>query len=325
MKPDLFLEDVGEIVQSQDGKNVWCVSDLARHASFKGMHLPKKIYVVDFPGRGLGQEFLLGRHICGPSKFLMIKNIGHGMMKLFRDMFDGRVAQFVILWGGRPLDLLAADPPLYEDSLIDTTYIKLTRVEDKNADRGWRVVESARVGEWWKNDSWIIMEECIASGRTLKYFVDEAFGNHKPKRLFLFPVCASAEGLEGIYEVCERHGVELIPVLNTAIVQVAEKGVGKPFTDLGLQPRTIVTRDFYKMVDARYQSTSLCWVGDIGDSLYKVHDHMIETISDMSTIGMDLTRENFSAWNPVIRTKDFRWEFKEKDPELFAKVEDLIG
>jgi len=324
MKPKLFLEDVGKLHKSQAGKNIWLVENLAKHDLFKGRNLPKKIYVVDFPGRGMGQEFLLGRHICGPLKFLMIQQIGHSMIRLFRNQFEGRVGQFVILWGGRPLDLLAADPPLYDDNLIDTTYIKLTRVEDPTVSRGWRVVKSSVVGEFWKDDTWLIMEECIASGKTLQYFVNEAFEEHKPKKLFIFPVCASLEGLEGMNTVCKNHGVEFVPVLNSAIVQVAEEGVQKPFTDLGLQPQTIVTKDFYNALKVRYQDKPLCWVGDIGDSLYKTHEYLLETLHDMVALDMDLTKENFSQWNHELYSKEFLKKLKAREPKLYEKVISLI-
>ena len=322
--PKVFLEDVGTLKGSREGKNIWEIKDLSKHGSFKGRRLPQKVYVVDFPGRGLGQEFLLGRHICGPQKFLMIKNIGHDMMRLFKDQFVGRPAQFVILWGGRPLDLLAADPPIYGDHLIDTSYIKLTRVEDSSSERGWKIVKSSFVGEWWKNDTWIIMEECIASGKTLTHFVEEAFARHTPKKLFIFPVCASAEGLEGINGVCEKHGVEFIPVLNCAIIQVAEKGIRKPFTDLGLQPKTIVSKIFFGALKARYQQTSLCWVGDIGDSLYKTHDYMIETLSDMLRAGMDLTKEDFSRWNKTVFSSEFVKKLKAREPDVYKDTKKFI-
>ena len=324
MKPKLFLEDVGSLVSATGGKNIWQVNDLGKNPLFKGMSLPEKIYVVDFPGRGVGQEFLLGRHICGPTKFLMIQQIGHDMIRTFKDHFVGRVAQFVILWGGRPLDLLAANPPLFHDHLIDTTYIKLTRVEDSSVERGWRVVESSIVGEYWKDDTWIIMEECIASGNTLKHFVDEAFKKHKPKKLFIFPVCASAEGLESINEICEKHGVEFVPVLNCAIIQVAEEGVCKPFTDLGLQPRTIVTKNFYTALEKRYQGSQICWVGDIGDSLYKVHEYLIETLVDMAKLKLDFSKEEFALWNPAVRSVSFLNKLKKREPEVFEKVVEKI-
>ena len=107
----IYLEDVGEVVMSRGGKDIWLVKGITKHEAFRGRDLPDKIYVVDFPGRGLGEEFLLSRQACGAEKFLMIKDIGHDMIRLFERMFDGKVAQFVILWGGRPLDLLDANPP----------------------------------------------------------------------------------------------------------------------------------------------------------------------------------------------------------------------
>jgi len=323
--PKIFLEDIGTLKGSTEGKNIWEIKNISQTDLFKKRSLPENIYIVDFPGRGIGQEFLLGRHICGPQKFLMIKTIGHDMIRLFKDHFTGRPAQFVILWGGRPLDLLAADPPLYGDHLVDTSYIKLTRVEDPSSDRGWKIIKSSFVGEWWKNDTWIIMEECIASGKTLKHFVEEAFSHHRPKKLFIFPVCASAEGLEGINSVCEENGVEFVPVLNCALIQVAEKGINKPFTDLGLQPKTIVSKIFFDALKERYQGTPLCWVGDIGDSLYKTHDYLLDTISDMLKTGMDLSKENLSRWNPTVFSGEFIAKLKTHDPLTYDKVKRIFS
>jgi hypothetical protein len=316
----IYLEDVGEIVMSRGGKDIWLVKGLTKHEAFHDMCLPEKIYVVDFPGRGLGEEFLLSRQACGAEKFLMIKEIGHDMMRLFERMFDGRLAQFVILWGGRPLDLLDANPPLHKSRLLDTTYIKLTRVEDNEVSRGWNIVESSFVGEWWQDETWIIMEECIASGSTLTYFVDEALRNHRPRRIFLFPVCASLEGLEGICRICDEQNVELIPIFNGALIQVAEKGVTMPFTDLGLQPRTIVTRHFYHDACDRYQGTPLCWVGDIGDSIYKPEAHLMETLSDMMAVEMDFEREDFSLWSPIVRSNQFLTQLEASHPDIFKEV-----
>ena len=319
-KDRIFLEDLGEIVMSRSGKDIWLVKDITRHENFRDRSLPERIYIVDFPGRGLGQEFLLGRQICGAEKFLLIKEIGHNMIRLFERMFEGKVAQFVILWGGRPLDLLDANPPLQRPGLLDTTYIKLTRVEDETISRGWKIVESSFVGEWWQDDTWIVMEECIASGQTLAYFVQEGMRRHRPKRIFLFPVCASLEGLEGIHRICKESGVELIPIFNGALIQVAEKGVSKAFTDLGLLPRTIVTRKFYKDVYDRYQGTPLCWVGDIGDSIYKPEEHLMDTFSDMLALGMDFDREDFSLWSPIMRSEHFLARFEADRPEVFRQM-----
>ena len=99
----MYLEDVGEIVMSRAGKDIWLIKSITQHEDFRDRCLPERIYVVDFPGRGAGEEFLLNRQACGPEKFLMIKEVGHDMIRLFERMFDGKVAQYVILWGGRPL------------------------------------------------------------------------------------------------------------------------------------------------------------------------------------------------------------------------------
>jgi hypothetical protein len=98
---------------------------------------------------------------------------------------------------------------------------------------------------------------------------------------------------------------------------VAEQGVTMPFTDLGLQPRTILTHHFYHDLKDRYQGTPLCWVGDIGDSIYKPEDHLIETFSDMLAVGMDFDREDFSLWSPIMRSEHFLTRFETEHPEVF--------
>ena len=90
-KNRIYLEDVGEIVMSRGGRDIWLVKGITRHEAFRERCLPDRIYVTDFPGRGLGEEFLLSRQACGAEKFLMIKEIGHDMIRLFERMFVGRV------------------------------------------------------------------------------------------------------------------------------------------------------------------------------------------------------------------------------------------
>ena len=101
---------------------------------------------------------------------------------------------------------------------------------------------------------------------------------------------------------------------------MAEKGVTLPFTDLGLQPRTIVSRHFYQDLQDRYQGTPLCWVGDIGDSIYKPEEYLMETLCDMLAVGMDLEREDFSLWSPIVRSQPFLSRLQQTHPDVFNQV-----
>jgi hypothetical protein len=63
MKTDqnrIYLEDIGEIVMSRGGKDIWLVKGITKHEDFKDRCLPERIYVVDFPGRGVGEEKTIG-------------------------------------------------------------------------------------------------------------------------------------------------------------------------------------------------------------------------------------------------------------------------
>ncbi len=316
--PRIFLEDVGELIFSDDGKNVWKVEGLTKLQDFSHLRLPPVIYVVDYPARGVGQRFLLGREICGPSKFHMLTKICHTMVRLAKGlgMFDGeRIAQFIILYGGEAYNLHFADPPLLGGRMIDSTYIKYQRVKDESQPNGFRIERSAFSGQWWKDGVWIVHEECFASGETVKRFGVDGFKEHKPKKLFAFPSCGSLYGLQGIYKECEENGVELVPFFNCGLYDVAPVGLRLPYTDLGLRPLTITTREFSCALRQRYQGTGLCHVGDIGDSIHHVLRYLMETLDDMRLKGMDFSRENWHVWPEDIKREDFLERLAREFPE----------
>lgn len=296
METKLFLENVGTVEMKESESVLWSIENLGQHESFQGRDIPSKIWVVDSP---MGHQLLLSREMTGPKKFHLIKEVGHTMLRLIKPEFSGRVAQFVILWGGRPLDLLNADPSLFRHRLPDTTYIKLQRkLKDDKSD--FVVEQISMTGKWWEDDTYILLEECTASGATLAGFIQMLLKHHKPKKVIAPPVCGSLEGIERAYRVCRENEIEFVPILNTAIIQVQKMGVKLPLTDLGLQPLTIATKNFIQKAAERYQNTALCWVGDIGDSLYKIDEFLIDTIGDMMKIGMNPEKEDWSKWDPMI-------------------------
>jgi hypothetical protein len=82
----------------------------------------------------------------------------------------------------------------------------------------------------------------------------------------------------------------------------------------------IVTRKFYGDLYDRYQGTPLCWVGDIGDSIYKPEQYLMETLEDMLNVGMDPEREDFSLWSPIVRSDHFLTQFEASRPKIFSQV-----
>ena len=64
----------------------------------------------------------------------------------------------------------------------------------------------------------------------------------------------------------------------------------------------------------------LCWVGDIGDSIYKPEDHLIETLSDMLAVGMDFEREDFSLWSPIVRSDNILARMESEHADIFKAV-----
>ena len=89
-KNRIFLEDIGEIVMSRGGKDIWLVKGITQHETFQDRCLPEKIYVVDFPGRGLGEELLLSRKL-----FYSLKGMSH---QAYYEGFD-RTCRTVFSYG----------------------------------------------------------------------------------------------------------------------------------------------------------------------------------------------------------------------------------
>ncbi|MCK5203021.1 MAG: hypothetical protein KAR15_04075, partial [Desulfobacterales bacterium] len=81
-----------------------------------------------------------------------------------------------------------------------------------------------------------------------------------------------------------------------------------------------VTRHFYQDLHDRYLGTPLCWVGDIGDSIYKPDEHLIGTLADMLAVGMDFDREDFSLWSPIVRSEKFLARLQDEHPNVFKQV-----
>ncbi len=325
--PQMFLEDIGRLVHSHDGKNVWRIDNLGHYSDFREFDLPRKIFVVDFPALGVGQRFLLSRELCGPDKFFMLQQIGHALAQICKKMgmFDGeKLAQFIILYGGEAYNMHFCQPPLVSGIMIDSTYIKYERKEDKTQPNGFRIERLAFAGKWWEDNVWLCLEECVASGSTIAHFVGEGFPHHKPKKMFIFPVCGSFYGLQETFRACRENDVELIPVFNSALVDVAPQGLKLPYTDLGLRPLTIVTREFCTALRRRYQDTGLCFVGDIGDSVHRTKRYAMETLDDMRLIGMDFSREDWSRWNPNVFSQYFRVILASVFPETSAHFEQLL-
>jgi hypothetical protein len=61
-------------------------------------------------------------------------------------------------------------------------------------------------------------------------------------------------------------------------------------------------------------------VGDIGDSIYKPEEHLMETLCDMLAVGMDFEREDFSLWSPIVRSEQFCSRLQDSHPDVFKQV-----
>ena len=321
MSKRVFLEDVGKLYSTSaigDAK-AWEVRHLR-----KDPLIPPLIYVVE---SDVGQRFLLGREVCGRTKFNMIRYIAKSFVELFFEQLKlNDLCQYLILRGAYPFDLqyaMGCAPP-FDAKLLPTSWIKLQRV--LNADEtDWEIKAQDLIGDY-QGDVWLIPDTAIASGSTISFLLRKGFAHHSPKKVYVFTACGSLEGIQRIYQECQKKSIELIPVFSQCIFEVSRKGnlPGLPLTDLSvMSPGSITTKNFYEKAQTRYQGTRMCCVGDIGESLEDPIQYAIHTLWEMQILGMDPKVENWDAWSINVKEKDFKNRVSHFKPELIDYFQDL--
>ena len=315
MAERLFLEDVGKPYSrtSLGHARAWEVHHLRKDHT-----LPPLMYVVESE---VGQQFLLGRAICGRPKFNMIRYIAKSFIELFFEQLKGRkLAQYLILRGAYPFDLqyaIGVTSP-YDVFLLPTGFIKLQRVLNQEG-TDWEIQAQGLIGDY-RGDTWMIPDTAIASGSTIAFFLQHAFKHHLPKRVYVFTACGSLEGIQRINTECRKAHVDLIPVFSQCMFEVSKVGnlPGLPLTDLSvLSPGSITTRGSYEKALDRYQGTRMCCVGDIGESLEDPIQYSVHTLWEMQVLGMDPEKENWDHWTLRVQEEEFKKKVFDFNPALF--------
>jgi len=304
MSEHIFLEDVGKPYSSSPigDARLWEVPDLRKDSS-----IPPFIYVIESE---IGQNFLLGREICGRPKFNMIRYLAKAFVQLFFEKLSGkRLSQYLILRGAYPFDLQCAfgSAPPYDIQLLPTCFIKLQKTLNKEK-TDWEIEGGDFIGKY-QGDCWLVPETAIASGSTVAFFLKNAFKHHLPKQVYVFTTCGSLEGVQRIYRECLLAGVELIPVFSQCLFEVSKVGnlPDLPLTDLPiLNPGSITTKAFYEKAVGRYQGTRMCSAGNVTESLDDPFQYSIHTLWEMQILGMDPKKENWEAWTADVRQEKFR-------------------
>lgn len=321
MAERVFLEDVGKpySVNALGNARAWEVRHLRHDPS-----IPPLIYVVETE---VGQRFLLAREVCGRAKFNMIRTITRSFVDLFFEQLrTNDLSQYLILRGAYPFDLQFAmgNVPPYDTKLLPTGWIKLQRVLNSEG-TDWEIKAQNLIGAYQGN-VWLIPDTAIASGSTIAFFLRNGFAHHRPKQVYVFTACGSLEGIQRIYQECQKKGVELIPVFSQCIFEVSRKGnlPGLPLTDLSMMtPGSITTKVLYEKALTRYQRTRMCCVGDIGESLEDPIQYSIHTLLEMQVLGMDPRKENWDAWSVKVKEKDFKKKVSDFKPSLLEYFHDL--
>ncbi len=321
MHERVYLEDVGKPFSSTPigHARVWEVRNLGNDQT-----LPFLLYVVESE---MGEQFLLGRGVCGRPKFNMIRYIAKSFVELFFEQFNKKNCfQYLILRGAYPFDLQfgfgCASP--YDRLLLPTGFIKLQRVLNPEG-TDWEIRAQSFIGEY-QGDTWLIPDTAIASGSTLAFFLRNGFVHHLPKRVYIFTACGSLEGIQRIYQECLKKDVELIPVFSQCIFEVSKVGnlPGLPLTDLPVvNPGSITTKKFFEKAYRRYQGTRMCCVGDIGESLENPVQYSLHTLWEMQKVGMDPKKEDWNSWSVDIRENSFQRKVMDFSPALFEYLKEI--
>ena len=321
MAERIFLENVGKPYSSNavGSAKVWEVHHLRNDPT-----IPPLIYVVESE---VGQQFLLGREICGRPKFNMIRYIAKSFIECFLEPLRGKeLSQYLILRGAYPFDLQyamgVAQP--YDRRLLPTGFIKLQRVLNREA-TDWEIHAQNLIGDY-QGDTWLVPDTAIASGSTIAFFLKNGFERHRPKQVYVFTACGSLEGIQRIYKVCQKKNVELIPVFSQCIFEVSKTGnlPGLPLTDLSVASvGSVTTQEFYQRALQRFQGTRMCCVGDIGESLEDPLAYSIRTLWEMQVLGMDPNKEDWESWTIDLRTEEMEKRVHDLNPSLadyFSKI-----
>jgi hypothetical protein len=321
MPERVFLEDVGTpfSITPIGQARAWEVKNIRNDPAF-----PPLIYVVESE---MGESFLLGRGISGRPKFNMIRYIAASFVELFLEQLNKKAcAQYLILRGAYPFDLQQAfgSVPPYDRILLPTGFIKLQRVLNQEGN-DWKIHAQNFVGAY-QGETWLIPDTAIASGSTIAFFLRNAFTHHLPKQVYIFTACGSLEGIQRIYQECQKKGVELIPVFSQCIFEVSGEGnlPALPLTDLPVtNPGSITTKTFYEKAFHRYQGKRMCCVGDIGESLDDPIQYSIHTLWEMQVLGMDPKKEDWDSWTVDVRAKEMKKKVHDFNPALAEYFKDL--
>ena len=258
----------------------------------------------------IGQCFLLGREQSGRPKFNTIRHLAKSLADLFfEELKQKEVSQYLILRGAYPFDFqyaLGGTPP-FDRLLLPTSFIKLQRILNPEG-TDWTIQAQSLVGNY-QGDTWLVPDPALASGSTIAFFLRNAFPHCLPKQVYVFTACGSLEGIQRIYQECQKKGVELIPVFSQCIFEVSKTGnlPGLPLTDLSVMSEgSITTEEFYEKARKRYQGKSMCCIGDIGESLHDPVAYSINTLREMQTLGMDPQQETWDNWTVDLREEERR-------------------
>ncbi len=310
MRERIFLENIAQPYSTTAIGNakLWKVRHLRNDPA-----IPPLMYVMESK---VGQQLLLGRHLCGRPKFNMIRYIATSMVSLFFEELSKKDwSQYLLLESACPFDLQLAFgcAPPYDIHLLPTGFIGIGPDQQAPALR-----KSDGIGEF-RGKTWLLPVMAIHSGETISLFLKEGFKQHPPEEVYLFTAWGSLEGIRRIQRECQENGVKCVPVFTECVFELLKQVnvTGLRSSDLSvLAPGSITTKSFYEKSFERYQGTPMCSAGSPRQSLENPVQYSIHTLWEMETLKMDPKKEDWDAWTVDIRGKECQKKALEFSPAL---------
>lgn len=299
----ILLEDVGELVGFYEGAGLYRITNLAEKIGFPEP-LPETIYVLA-ENKGPWENPLLNRMSMGSGYAKAMQAATRQMLLPFIEVLSAYVVRgktiryFIIPRGGDPMRINSILPSIgpYRSFLppLTESVMKLSREFDPELGDYRATMETYQGDRKISGDIYIILDGIVASGSTVvggaqvAFFGDKKLGIEgslpRDKKVYLFTVCGSKEGLARAYRYYQQMDIELVPVFYNAIFGVVDGNNILEFlkgkTDMPFGNETITTQFMNDQADYIYGDVPICAGGDSGAHLYEIAPYSLETTQEV--------------------------------------------
>lgn len=285
--------------------------------------LPKVFIAVTPPGVSLLTNYrrqsgrLKVREMATTSKAMM-KLLDHvGFFRRYYDLHEDRFVELCAERGAVPMRCAPYMPYAGLSELEESVKIScgVKRYQTSETSPWYAEVRTTKPFEdLWQSEGHCLLigNDCNASGASECYLIEYIFNQERQlkrfggflKKVLILEACASSQGIKRCHALCLKLGLEVIFVLNSAVIDlVVGKGYsGKTETDLPLlNTYTILPANMQSMAERLYfGKQKFCSIGDATRGSYYPREYTMETMVDMRRAEWPIAEEraNGFPWIP---------------------------